>query len=62
MRLTSGKIYGERPMADYDPENFKPGEMNLDVQNSTFDGFMKTCVIVCAATVFVLLFLLVVAT
>jgi len=47
-------------MADYDPENFKAGEMDISVQETTFNGFVKTCVIVTAATIAVLIFLLIV--
>ncbi len=47
-------------MTNYDPENFKPGEMDTSVQSATFDGFMKTCVIVTAATIAVCIFLLIV--
>ena len=47
-------------MTDYDPNNFKPGEMDTSVQTETFDGFMKTCVIVTVATIAVCIFLLIV--
>jgi hypothetical protein len=47
-------------MSNYDPENFKPGEMDTSVQSETFDGFMKICVIVTAATAVVCIFLLIV--
>lgn len=47
-------------MADYDPNKFEAGKMDTSVQEATFDGFMKTCVIVTAATIAVCIFLLIV--
>lgn len=49
-------------MSNYDPENFKPGEMDISTQSETFDGFMRTCVIVTACTAAVCIFLLIVGT
>lgn len=47
-------------MTDYDPNKFEAGKMDTSVQESTFDGFMKTCVIVTVATIAILIFLLIV--
>lgn len=47
-------------MNNYDPENFKPGEMDISDQVTAFDGFLKTCVIVTVATIAVCIFLLIV--
>lgn len=47
-------------MSHYDPENFKPGAMDISVQKDTFDGFIKTCVIVTVLTILVCIFLLIV--
>lgn len=45
---------------DYDPEKFEAGEMDTSVQENTFDGFMKVCVITTVATIAILIFLLIV--
>jgi len=47
-------------MADYDPDNFKAGEMDTSVQEATFDGFMKTCVITTICVAIICVFLLIV--
>jgi hypothetical protein len=45
---------------DYNPDEFKAGEMDTSVQENTFDGFMKVCIITTVATIAVLIFLLIV--
>ena len=47
-------------MTDYDPSKFEAGEMDTSVQETTFDGFMKTCVIVTVAVIAICIFLLIV--
>ena len=47
-------------MANYDPENFKEGEMDITVQEVTFDGFMKTCVYTTICVAIICIFLLIV--
>ncbi len=47
-------------MANYDPDNFKEGEMDISVQEATFDGFMKTCVITTIIVAIICVFLLIV--
>jgi hypothetical protein len=47
-------------MADYDPEKFVEGEMDITVQENTFDGFMKTCIITTICVAIVCVFLLIV--
>ena len=47
-------------MNDYDPKAFKAGEMDINAHAATFDGFMKTCIIVTAIVAVVCVFLLIV--
>lgn len=45
---------------NYDPDTFKPGEMDVSGHHETFAGFVKTCVITTVIVIFVLIFLLIV--
>lgn len=47
-------------MSNYDPENFKPGEMDISDQESTFDGFMNVTVLTTIGVIVVCIFLLIV--
>lgn len=47
-------------MSNYDPETFKPGEMDISTHKDTFAGFMKTCIITTVVTIVVLIFLVIV--
>jgi len=47
---------------NYDPKTFKAGEMDTSVQEATFDGFMKTCIVTTLCVIAVCIFLVIVAT